>query len=116
VSDQLSIEPTVGFSWLDRGDVSITQLALTGRVLYHFSADPTEPRFYVGGGAGFSLIDLADQQETQFGVGGGLGVKLPVADRMAIRIEGSFSRNFETDQLPAASVLGAVVGFSFFTG
>jgi hypothetical protein len=116
VSDQLSIEPAVGFSWLHTGGESATQLALAGRVLYHFSPDPTRPRFYLGGGAGFNLIDVGDQQETQFGVGGGLGVKLPVADRMAIRLEGSFSRFFETDLLPAASVIGAVVGFSFFTG
>ena len=116
VSDQLSIEPAVGFSWLDAGGESLTQLALAGRVLYHFSPDPTRPRFYLGGGAGLNLIDLAEQQETQFGVGGGLGVKLPVADRMAIRLEGSFGRYFETDLLPATSVIGAVVGFSFFTG
>jgi len=116
VSDQLSVEPAVGFSWLDAGGESLTQLALAGRVLYHFSPDPTRPRFYLGGGAGFTLIDVADDQETQFGVGGGLGVKLPIADRMAIRLEGSFSRYFETDQLPATSVIGVVVGFSFFTG
>ena len=119
VSDQLSIEPAVGFSYIDDflgfGE-SLTQLALEGRVLYHFSPDPTRPRFYLGGGAGFTLIDVADDQETQFGVGGGLGVKLPIADRMAIRLEGSFSRYFETDQLPATSVIGVVVGFSFFTG
>ena len=116
VSDQLSIEPAVGFSYQDFGDLSVTQLGLAGRLLYHFSADPTRPRFYVGGGAGFNLIDVEDEQETQFGVGGGLGVKLPIADRMAIRVEGSFSRDFETDLLPAASVIRAVVGFSFFTG
>jgi opacity protein-like surface antigen len=117
VSDQLSIEPVVGFSYTDNflGE-SLTQLAVAGRVLYHFSADPTRPRFYLGGGAGFNLIDFFDQQETQFGVGGGLGVKLPIADQMAIRIEGSFSRYFETDALLANSVIGAVVGFSFFTG
>jgi opacity protein-like surface antigen len=115
VSDQLSIEPAIGFSYLDVGDTSITQLGAGANLQYHFTADATRTRFYIGAGGGLNLLDIGDEQETQFGLGAGLGVKLPIASRMAIRIEGSFSRFFESDLLPGANVIGALVGFSFFT-
>ena len=115
VSDRVSIEPSVSFSYTDFGDESLTTLGLGAGVLYHFTDDATQPRFYIGGGAALGMIDVVDETETQFAVGVGLGVKLPIANRMAVRLEGQYNRRFESDLLPGANVIGITVGFSFFT-
>ncbi len=60
-------------------------------------------------------MDLGGSSETQFNLGGGIGVKLPVAERMAARLEANYAHAFETDRFASSDAVSLTVGFSFFT-
>jgi hypothetical protein len=60
---------------------------------------------------GISVVDAFDESETQFSFGGGIGVRVPQGNRFALRLEGQYTRNFETD----VNNVQALIGFSFFT-
>lgn len=115
VSDAVSIEPAVGFAYVNFSDESLTELSAALAILYHFTSDPDRPRFYLGIGGGLDLIDVGDASDTQFGIGGALGVKLPVGDQFAVRLEADYVRGFESDDRLGTHNLAALVGFSFFT-
>jgi hypothetical protein len=110
VSDAVSIEPRVAFAFIDQDGSNLTAIdAQLGPVL-HFSPDRGRPQGYVRPFGGVSYITDAGAVVS---LGGALGVKLPVAERLAVRVEGSYAHGF--DSYYSADAVGLAVGLSFFT-
>jgi hypothetical protein len=109
----LSIEPIVSLNYAGDGDDSFTQFTGDLGVLAHFTADPEAPQAYVRPFIGVSALGDGSDSISQLRFGGGLGVKMPVADRLAFRLEGVFARSVENDDFPASNAIGLNVGLSF---
>jgi opacity protein-like surface antigen len=134
-SDVISVEPSIGLDYdkiedptddSDEGDVSTTDLNLGLGVLIHFRRDPDNPVAYglLRGSYNLTDVNVDDDEDiendsrSQFGVAAGIGVKLPVADRLDVRLEGAYERRFEheSDLLPSSNNYQLNVGFSWYTG
>ena len=132
-SDHVSVEPSIGLDFTkiedptddeDEDDRSVTTLDLGLAVLIHFLADPDNPVAYGIARGTYHLLDvnLGDDGDgdsaSQFGAAAGIGIKLPAADRLDVRLEGTYERRFEheDDFLPASNNYQARVGFSWYTG
>lgn len=116
LSDKISLEPSVAFNWIKTsGEDSFSTLGLDAGLLYHFSTDASASQLYVRPLAGISRVSGGGESWNQFQVGGGLGVKLPMADRLKLRLEGNIRHGLESDDIPSGTALGLTVGFSFFT-
>jgi hypothetical protein len=115
VSDAVSIEPSVGFTYLSVSGESLTELGAGLAFVYHFTSDVSRPRVYLGAGGSLDLIDIGDASDAQFGAGALFGVKLPAGDQFAVRLEAQYVRAFESDDRLGSNIIGALVGFSFFT-
>jgi hypothetical protein len=90
-------------------------------LLAHLTGTTQTPSLYLRPFVGLQRIsgssgDLGSESLTRARLGGGVGVKLPVLDhRLAWRLEGSFGRLLETDDIPASSEFAFTVGLSFLT-
>lgn len=115
ISDRFEIEPILQFNFVNVGDSDLLQLGLFVDGAYHFTSDPARPRAYLTASGGLDLLSADDESDTQWVFGGGVGVKLPVADQLAVRLEGGVRRAFESDDRLGATNLAALVGLSFFT-
>jgi opacity protein-like surface antigen len=134
-SDKISLEPSIGLDYLkvedptddsDDADLSVTNLSLGMAILIHFLADPDNPVAYGLLRGTYNVADVNtgegdDEEEesaSQAGIGVGVGVKLPVADRLDVRLEGAYERRFENedDLLPSSNNYQVNVGFSWYTG
>jgi hypothetical protein len=134
-SDLISIEPSIGLDYLkvedptddsDDDDLSATTLDFALALLIHFRADPDNPVAYGIIRPAYHLTDLNvgededdedEESRSQFGLAGGVGVKLPIADRLDVRMEGTYERRFEKDEdlLPSSNNYQLMVGFSWYT-
>lgn len=116
MSDKLSIEPAVAFNWIKAsGEDAFSTLALDAGVLYHLSADASRSQLYVRPVAGVTRFGGGGESTSQFNVGGGIGVKLPMSERMKLRLEGSLRHGLESDDMPSGTAAGLTIGFSFLT-
>lgn len=116
LSDKLSLEPSVALNWIKvSGEDSFSTLGLDASLLYHFTADTERSQLYVRPFAGLMRVSGGGESVNQMQAGAGLGVKLPMATRMALRLEGNVRHGFETDDIASGTALGMTIGFSFFT-
>ena len=118
-SDMVSIEPSLQFQLLKfEGSDAFYSLSPSLGVLIHFSPDRTRSQVYARPFAGADLVDPGSgDSQSQFHAGAGIGVKLPVGDKLAARLEAAFAHLFksEDDGIPGANQIGVLIGFSFFT-
>ncbi len=117
VSDNISIEPQVQFSFFDPGGDSDSefQLGLLAAALYHFNPDMTQTQFFVRAGGAFLMYDFgSDFDDTVFGFGGGLGVKVPMSDSFMFRAGADVLYTLEGDITPAMINIIGSFGLSFF--
>lgn len=116
LSDKLSIEPAVAFNWIKlSGEDAFSTLGLDAGVLYHFSTDASRSQLYIRPVAGLTRFGGGGESVSQVTVGGGVGVKLPMAERMKLRLEGNIRHGLENDDVPSGTAVGLTVGFSFLT-
>jgi hypothetical protein len=64
---------------------------------------------------GLNFLKIGSESDTQLALGGALGVKIPIGERLATRLEGSFTHGFESSGSGGGSALGLTVGLSFYT-
>ena len=124
VSPRLSVEPGLVLTHTSGDGVSFTSFGGDVGLLAHLTGVPTgrtrTPGVFVRPFVGLSRssfdIDAGTSgSTTQANVGAGLGVKLPVGDRLAWRLEGAYTRALKTDDLPAINAFALTVGLSFHT-
>jgi len=118
INDRVSIEPQLSLQHVSGGGSSITALGLEVGALYHFSPDRAHNQWYLRPTLGLSHSDVSvfgSSSQTQASLGVGFGVKLPIMDRLATRLEGKLGHAFETSSAPGATSIGLLAGLSFFT-
>ncbi len=116
VSDNASLEPAVSLNYLKfEGSDAIATIGLKFAALFHFSPDRDRSQPYVRPQAGLTFITAGGESASQFHLGGGFGVKVPVANQLAVRLEAGFQHSLENDDFNGMSTLTAAIGLSFFT-
>jgi hypothetical protein len=107
VSDAISVEPRVAFTHVEQDGSSLTAVSAQLGPVIHFSPDRSRTQGYVRPFAG---INYLTDYGSGFTAGGALGVKLPLVERLAARVEGSYVHGFDS-----GNALGFTVGLSFLT-
>lgn len=120
LTDRISVEPSISLARLDlRDDEDLTQVGAAGNLLYHLDTPGIRPRFFGQVGGGMEYVRVSDggfrESDTQWLAGAGLGMRLPVADRIALRTSAVYWRAFESDLAPDANQVRGQLGISFFT-
>ena len=119
VSPTISIEPAVSLMWFKPNGGSATRLVGLGLgSLIHFSGDSDRAQVYVRPYVGLDHAKSGDAESVErFSAGGGIGVKVPVANRLKLRLEGAFVHGFSNDTKGVASenVVALMFGFSYYT-
>lgn len=108
ISEALSVEPRLALNYLDGdGGSSVVTVSAQLGPMIHFSPDRGRTQGYVRPFGGLNFLKVGSESDTQFAVAGAVGVKIPVAERLATRLEGSFPHGFETSNFsgPATSAL-----------
>jgi hypothetical protein len=115
-SDQVWIEPQMTLLFLSTEGSSSTALNLVGGIGIDFLTDATRPRPYIRPFGGLFYVDSGDgDSATQVSLGSGIGVKVPMVERLASRLEGGVSYSFENDDFASGFDIHVTFGFSFFT-
>lgn len=114
VSDRVSIEPSVSFNVLDRGDESYSRVGVAGHVLVHTSTDRTRVQPFVGVGGSFTSFSDEEETTSRNGVSALAGIKFPFVERLAIRLSGGTAYFAEDDGEPARWMYFLTAGFSLF--
>jgi hypothetical protein len=116
VSDRVSIEPRLALNYLDddASEALIAAAVQLGPVL-HLAPERGRAQPYLRPYGGLNFLKISGQSDTQLTVGGALGVKIPIGERLATRIEGSFTHGFESDRAGGGNALGLTLGLSFYT-
>ena len=116
LSDRVSIEPRLALNYLDDdgGDAILAGTVQLGPVI-HFTPDRRHALAYLRPYGGLTFLKIGGESDAQLTVGGAVGVKLPVGERLAARIEGSLTHGFETSNAAGGNALGLTVGLSFYT-
>lgn len=115
VSPALSIEPSLGLNSFSGGGLSGTDYTVGVGALYHFSPSRAASQFYVrpfvsiNGSSG----NLGSGSSVAFGVGGGL--KIPLRDRIATRLEANFAHDGGRNGGGSTDMLGLLAGLSVYT-
>jgi hypothetical protein len=117
-SPRISIEPYGALNYGNVEGSTFTHVNFGVGGLYHFGAARSAPQPYVRPfleleHQSFS-DDLATGGTTAFALGGGVGVKLPIANRFAWRLEAALAHTFERDRIPATTSLSGIFGLSVF--
>lgn len=112
VSDRISVEPKISLLSLSGGGENITIWSAELGFPIHFATSPIGRGIYLrpfGGGSGAS----GGGESVSGGYAGiGFGGKFAFHDRLATRVEGSFSHSFDD---AGANAIGLLLGLSFFT-
>ncbi len=110
--NRLAFEPALSFTRLSTGGASLAALVLEVGALYDFSARHTS---YTRPFVGFEYLDASfSSSESVVDLGIGFGTRSRVADRLAIRIEGTVTGRFGAEG-GTDGVFGVAVGLSVFT-
>jgi opacity protein-like surface antigen len=119
-----SVEPNFSFSRFSFGESNLTNTQVDVGLLYHFAVatrqEPGKPQPYLRPFLGFEHGSISgpaddDNSDTRMRFGVGLGVKLPMVDRLATRLEARYTHTSEGDAIGAANSFGLGFGLSFFT-
>ncbi len=101
-SDAVSLEPVVSVNYLKFEEIdAIYALGLEFGALLHVISDRSRSRPYFRPFARLQLLAAGGESVSQSNVGGGFGVKVPVANQLAVRLEAGFQHEFENEDLPA---------------
>lgn len=114
----MTFEPAFALMRVSNDGNSATSFALDASVLYHFSQNRAQNQLYLRPVLGINRAsfesDLADNSDTFVSLGVGFGVKIPLADRLATRLEAEFRHQLENEPFEAQSALNLNFGLSFF--
>ena len=117
-SPRVSIEPYGGLNYGSVEGISFTDFNFGAGLLYHFGAARSAPQPYVRPFLEFEHSASSSDRETRgttaFALGGGLGVKIPIANRFAWRLEAALAHTFEADDVRASTSLSGIFGLSVF--
>ena len=120
-SDRVSIEPSLSFGYLNPAHTGYRwNLGLATVLQYHLVTDPSRLRPYLGLGANVSVFHeypgVGDgMTSSQFGVSGEFGLKIPLADRLGLRLAGGVGQFFRSKTFVNRTSVFGTLGVSYFT-
>ena len=110
--DNITLEPRGSLDILSGEGSTLTVFSGGLHVLYNLrSSSDSNSRLYVTGGGNIIFVDGSGASNTDVQLGGGLGVRIPVVDRLAWRLEGRLDHQFDA----SVTSLTGIFGISFFT-
>lgn len=119
LTPEVELETTVGFSYLGEGGFSLWRLGIGVDGIYNLVAgeDPgsTRPVPFLRAGGLINVYGQEEASESQLGLGAGAGVRFPLGNRFALRVEAGGARHFETDEIPGHWDVTGGVGLSVFS-
>lgn len=114
VSPAISIEPSLRLNHISvSGAGSGTEYGLGLGLLYHFSTSRAANQMYVRPFIGVDGASGGGQSNSVFNFGAGFGVKIPVADRFATRLEANLAHS--SDSGVSQNAIGLLAGLSVYT-
>ncbi len=114
VSNRLSIEPRINVVSVSGSGSTYTEYGGDVGILYHVSNNRVGIGPYVRPFVGLTG-ESGGGSYTQAEAGVGVGTKIPIADRLAVRLEGAYNHEFSSGQYGSANELAVLFGLSFFT-
>lgn len=115
-SSHLEVEPSFAVTYTDFREQKSHAIRLGLDILANFGADPRKASPFVGIGVGDLTVGSSGYASvSQVSAKGTVGLRAPVGDRWAVRVEGVVSRNFNNDNFAGSWDLGPQIGLSFFT-
>lgn len=113
-SDRVAIESSANLTLLHAQGQSSTRFGLAADVQYHFVTDPARPRPFLSVGANSTIVGRYSTF-AQVGVSAEMGVKIPVHERLGIRLAGGVGRFFPNSDFIGRTTVFGTVGLSYFT-
>ncbi len=117
--ERISVEPIVDFNFTGGAGVSLLVANLGVGLPVHFGSNGIRDGFFVRPGAGVQIVsaDARGSRESvsQFAIGLDVGTKIPVLERLAVRVQGGIAYAFENDTVLDAFEVRGIVLLSFFT-
>jgi hypothetical protein len=120
-SDRVSIEPSLSFGYVNPAHAGYRwNLGLATVLQYHLVTDPSRLRPYLGLGANVSVFHeypgAGDgMTSSQFGLSGEFGLKIPLADRLGLRLAGGLGQFFRSKTFVNRTSVFGILGVSYFT-
>jgi hypothetical protein len=118
MSPTVSIEPTLALSTRSTSGVpnsSVTAYGIGIGMLWHLSESRAVNQMYVRPFLGFDGVSTSGASASAFSFGAGFGVKIPVANRFATRLEANMSRTNAHNGVAAMSKLNLLAGLSVYS-
>ena len=117
ISPRTSVEPTLAINHIDTEDVDgfdldVTTISIGVGVLFHLTTDRAQSQIYFRPFGGFTSVSALGESESDPTLGLGLGLKAPLANRLATRLEAFLANQFGDDD---RLTVGVLFGLSFFT-
>jgi hypothetical protein len=116
---RFALEPAFSLAYADLNGATSTAVRIQLGGLYALSLARLEGAFvrpFLGFGINDIEVDgLVSEDITTVELGAGIGTRTRIADRLALRFEGSLRGSFPSDDLENDIVLGLTIGASFFS-
>ena len=117
--ERISVEPTVDFDFTGGGGVSLLAANLGVGLPVHFGSNGIRDGLFLRPVAGVRIVSAdaigRSKSASQFSIGLDIGTKIPVLERLAVRVQGGFGYAFENDTFQDAFGIRGSVLLSFFT-
>jgi outer membrane protein with beta-barrel domain len=120
ITQTFSIEPAFGLRYQRVGDLSTSETVFDIGVPIYFSPDRRENQIFVRPvvGLNYASSHISDtgpnSSDTQFNFGIGLGIKMPMSDRFAGRVEVQYRHGPKSDHRQTFDMIAALAGVSVY--
>jgi len=116
-TDNVSVEPALSLNSVHvNGGGTVTSYTAEVGLLWHFARLAQTHRVYLRPFAGVTGTSISGEgSNTQTALGAGLGIKCPIANRLATRVEANYAHYLKSGDTDAVNLIGLRFGLSFFT-
>ena len=119
ITETVAIEPAFGLHYERVGDGSTSRTMFDIGLPIYLSPNRRENQIFIRPVVGLSHISSdpptgSGNSDTQVNVGVGLGIKMPISDRFAARIEAQYRHAPKSDNLSSYDQIAALAGLSVY--
>jgi hypothetical protein len=120
ITQTFAIEPAFGLRYQRVGDVSASETVFDIGVPIYLDPNRRESQIFIRPVVGLTYVSThvsdvgPNTSDTQFNFGVGVGIKMPISDRFAGRVEVQYRHGPESDHRPTFDLLAALAGISVY--
>lgn len=119
ITESVAIEPAFGLHYEHFGAFTTSGTVFDIGVPIYLSPNRRENQIFIRPVVGLNHVsndepNASNNSDTQVNVGVGLGIKLPISDRFASRIEAQYRHAPKSDQRSAYDQIAALAGISVY--